>query len=52
MTKATRIGKIGNDIKIMKEFLEEFNPFYNKEELKDMTYWELVAVVKKTAKML
>jgi hypothetical protein len=39
-----------NEIKVLREFLLEFNPFYNKTVLEDMVYDELVEAVKETVK--
>ena len=42
--------KQSNDIKELKAFLREFNPFFNKEVFKNMTYLELIEEVKDTVK--
>ena len=40
-----------NEIKVMREFLREFNPFYDDEKvLDDMNYDELVEAIKETLK--
>jgi hypothetical protein len=39
-----------NEFRVLREFLLEFNPFYNEIILKGMTYEELVNAVKETVK--
>jgi hypothetical protein len=39
-----------NEIKVLREFLLEFNPSYDKTDLEDMNYTELVNAVKETVK--
>lgn len=38
--------KITNEIRILTEFIVEFNPFYTKEMVKDLSYDELISIVK------
>jgi len=43
--------KVSNEIKVLRAFLVEFNPFYADERiLKEMTYGQLVDAVKETVK--
>ena len=42
--------KITNEIRILREFLVEFNPFFNNEMVEKMDYVELINAVKETVK--
>lgn len=42
--------RITNEIKVLRNFILEFHPFYTKEMVKEMKYSELTAVVKEIAK--
>jgi hypothetical protein len=44
------IENMTNEIKVLREFLLEFNPYYDKTDLEDMNYTELVNAVKETVK--
>lgn len=41
-----------NEIRILKEFCQEFHPFYNDDVLNNMTYNDLIQAVKEIAKEL
>ena len=39
-----------NEIKILKDFIEEFSPFYNRNILNTMNHEELINVIKNIVK--
>lgn len=43
---------MSNEIKVMKEFIKEFHPFYDDYILSDLKYHELVDIVKEITKGL
>lgn len=40
------IIKTSNEIRILREFVVEFNPFYDEVAVENFGYWELVDLVK------
>lgn len=43
---------VKNEIKVLRDFIMEFNPFFTLEMLKSSTYDELVMIAKETAQKL
>jgi len=41
-----------NEIKVIKSFIQEFNPFYSKENLDPFSYSELADIIKEITKEL
>ena len=41
---------ITNEIKVMKNFIKEFNPYYDDEETNNFTYEEIVEIIKDIVK--